>query len=510
MTFRIAFATLSLLISFSGAAATSRDIQVSSTLEPGRCLQPDGGTAKVGVPLSVRACSAVPGQKQKVRFEHLNGGRFRIRLGGLCAAPTGGKYGNGTRLQLQTCSSSVHQRWIVSNHRLYAASQPTKVINLLTKNLTHVVIWNDTDGASQKWNFRDLVAGTTVPAPAPSLRAEYVANQAAPAKCIQPDRNVVAAGEKVSVKSCTDTQLQALSFARNADGSSPLIINGFCIAPTGASYANGTRLELQKCSGAIAQQWWLNDDASFSSVGQSGQIIDLNQGNRTDVILSAQGDSSSQHWTWTAALDSPGEFLTLGKVMPLGDSITLGLNDTGTLGGYRVLLEDLLQEGGFSFDFVGSETHGPASLADRNHEGHAGFRIDEIASNLDAWLASNPADTVLLMLGTNDILQSYFLDTAPARLMNLVAQIRTKRPAANIFVANLFPIKPDNATALDAFNASIRQELENRMRTDSRLFMVDMNSGFSVADDADPDGIHPTQNAYDEMAQRWLQALSAR
>src|SRR6188768_1511169 len=65
-------------------------------------------------------------------------------------------------------------------------------------------------------------------------------------------------------------------------------------------------------------------------------------------------------------------------VMPLGDSITQGVNDTlppGGYPGYRAPLWNQLVLDGFNVDLVGSLADGPASI-DRNHEGHGGFRID--------------------------------------------------------------------------------------------------------------------------------------
>jgi len=35
---------------------------------------------------------------------------------------------------------------------------------------------------------------------------------------------------------------------------------------------------------------------------------------------------------------------------------------------------------------VGSLSNGPNSLGDKDHEGHSGWRIDEIASSINGWL----------------------------------------------------------------------------------------------------------------------------
>src|SRR5712675_483778 len=78
-------------------------------------------------------------------------------------------------------------------------------------------------------------------------------------------------------------------------------------------------------------------------------------------------------------------------VMPLGDSATFGAynaNDFG-IGGYRAPLWSRLIQEGYAVDFVGS-VNGPAPAGvDPDHEGHGGWRIDDIAGSIDGWLANS-------------------------------------------------------------------------------------------------------------------------
>src|SRR5688572_17581059 len=73
------------------------------------------------------------------------------------------------------------------------------------------------------------------------------------------------------------------------------------------------------------------------------------------------------------------------RVMPLGDSITEG---TQVPGGYRVGLWQRLSGAGYRVDFVGTQFNGPAALGDHDHQGHPGWRIDQIDANITGWLAS--------------------------------------------------------------------------------------------------------------------------
>jgi hypothetical protein len=98
------------------------------------------------------------------------------------------------------------------------------------------------------------------------------------------------------------------------------------------------------------------------------------------------------------------------RIMPLGNSITKG--STGAEGeldsdkiGYRYMLYQLLTTAGYNFDFVGSLQAGSTSgyTFDYDHEGHGGKTDAWIASNVIDFLTANPADIVLLHIGTNGI-----------------------------------------------------------------------------------------------------------
>ena len=96
------------------------------------------------------------------------------------------------------------------------------------------------------------------------------------------------------------------------------------------------------------------------------------------------------------------------RIMPLGDSITQGAAsgepNEDLQASYRLVLWDLLADAGYDVDFVGSLNSGWAiEDFDPHHEGHPGWRDDEIADNIYTWLVSNPADIILLHIGTNDL-----------------------------------------------------------------------------------------------------------
>jgi lysophospholipase L1-like esterase len=190
-------------------------------------------------------------------------------------------------------------------------------------------------------------------------------------------------------------------------------------------------------------------------------------------------------------------------VMPLGDSITEG---TQVPGGYRVGLWQRLNANGYRVDLVGSQFNGPSSLGDHDHEGHPGWRIDQIDANIAGWMQSFTPHTVLLHIGTNDILQNFNVSTAPNRLSTLIDHITNAAPTAEVFVAQIIPLaNAGQEAAVRTFNSAIPGIVASKVNAGRRVHLVDMHSALTTADLID--GIHPTASGYDKMAGTWYSAL---
>ena len=63
------------------------------------------------------------------------------------------------------------------------------------------------------------------------------------------------------------------------------------------------------------------------------------------------------------------------KIMPLGNSITLSRANHS----YRYYLQQLLKNGGYAFDFIGTQQYQSYADFDPDHEGHGGYKADQIA-----------------------------------------------------------------------------------------------------------------------------------
>lgn len=193
------------------------------------------------------------------------------------------------------------------------------------------------------------------------------------------------------------------------------------------------------------------------------------------------------------------------RVMPLGDSITEG---TQVPGGYRIGLWQRLSAGGYRVDFTGSQYNGPAALGDHDHEGHPGWRIDQIDANVVTWLRNTGSHTVLLHIGTNDILQNYDVGRAPARLSGLIDHITATVPDAEVFVATIIPIaNSGQESAARTFNSAIPGIVQSNQNAGKHVHLVDMHSALTTGDLTD--GVHPTATGYDKMAATWFGALQS-
>ncbi|MDQ1013606.1 lysophospholipase L1-like esterase [Streptomyces afghaniensis] len=201
------------------------------------------------------------------------------------------------------------------------------------------------------------------------------------------------------------------------------------------------------------------------------------------------------------------------RVMPAGDSISNGVNSTHG-DGYRAEFEQstqykyvaddtgLLQKR--DVDMVGSQRSGKTDGADHDHEGHPGYRIDQIARVLDCTVEAYRPNVVTLMAGTNDMNQDHELAGAPERLGALIDQILRDAPEATVLVATLVPSTKSGMQAkIDRYNAELPRIVEQRQRQGEHVRLVSM--GELTTEDVD--GSHPDDEGYRKVAQAFAEAL---
>lgn len=197
-------------------------------------------------------------------------------------------------------------------------------------------------------------------------------------------------------------------------------------------------------------------------------------------------------------------------IMPLGDSITQG---EGGHDSYRRELWLMLQEKSAGVNFVGSMKHNfpglepPNSDFDQDHEGHWGYKADEILERADEWAAKYRPDIVLMHLGTNDVFKNEPNKETIAELEAIITVFQKHNPQMKFFVAKLIPVANEIANRqIAGFNALL-PDMARRMTTKhSPVQIVDQYEGFDP--DADTyDKIHPNEAGERKMARKWFEAL---
>lgn len=199
------------------------------------------------------------------------------------------------------------------------------------------------------------------------------------------------------------------------------------------------------------------------------------------------------------------------KIMPLGDSITQGNRANVS---YRRPLWKLLKSQGYAVDFVGSlqiQQDGEVGEEDRDfdldHEGHWGWRVDEILPQVEEWTKTTKPDIVLVHLGTNDIAQQQDLKETIAELKQVIAKLRNANPRVKVLLAQVIPLQGSEARYQD-FNRLVQALALQTSTKQSPVVSVDQFSGFLAEAGKDTyDGAHPNAIGEKKMAQRWFTAL---
>jgi lysophospholipase L1-like esterase len=195
------------------------------------------------------------------------------------------------------------------------------------------------------------------------------------------------------------------------------------------------------------------------------------------------------------------------KIMPLGDSITVGFPE---LEGYRRSLFLDLSNSGFSVDFVGSQKNGTGF--DNDNEGHLSYEVNEIRDNVIGWLNSNPADIVLVHIGTNDIQNGQNAAAVVAEVAATLDNINlweSVHSQVTVILARII-LRSDspswNATT-KSFDDTLQTMAQNRIASGDKIVVVDMENALNYSTDMTSDGIHPNLAGYEKMADVWYNAL---
>jgi lysophospholipase L1-like esterase len=218
------------------------------------------------------------------------------------------------------------------------------------------------------------------------------------------------------------------------------------------------------------------------------------------------------------------------NIMPLGNSITRGYGtgpdpDSANFNyGFRFYLFNSLNASGYDFDFVGTLNQGSQSGLnfDYDHEGHGGFRADQLVPEMDDYLSMAQPDVILLHIGTNDVAQrndtNYAADVADVTaILNAIDSYSTE---TIVVLAQIIDQDRNDGryqpNAVATYNNLLVTMAQNRINSGDKLVLVDMYNALNYADNGDMehdetylpnDWLHPTDSGYQKIAAVWQDAL---
>ncbi len=199
------------------------------------------------------------------------------------------------------------------------------------------------------------------------------------------------------------------------------------------------------------------------------------------------------------------------KIMPLGDSITMGAGSTD-FDGYRKPLYWALTDAGYNFDFVGGQTDGV--FPDPDHEGHSGWHadktgtIDDILGRVYEWLTDHPPDIVLLHIGTNDITAGGQDANEVNDILNEIDRYEADSNEAIIVILALIIDRYPHSDPTTQFNIDVNDMAQNRIATGDDIIVIDMEHALSYPNDM-YDSVHPNDTGYAKMADVWFDVLDS-
>lgn len=206
------------------------------------------------------------------------------------------------------------------------------------------------------------------------------------------------------------------------------------------------------------------------------------------------------------------------RIMPLGASITAGQRGDGNSSndvshnGYRKPLRDQLRSRGYNVNMIGCLADG--QMRDRQHEGHRGFLISEVAAKVICAIDQKP-NIVLINAGTNDALRAdqngglSFAQGAQGRMKTMIDDILSQVKDVTVILSTLLPNRNSQGnTYATTINSGYRSLVSSYQSAGKKVQLADMNTGWITVSEL-PDGTHPIEGGYKKMAAVWDQAILA-
>lgn len=212
--------------------------------------------------------------------------------------------------------------------------------------------------------------------------------------------------------------------------------------------------------------------------------------------------------------------VTSPRIMIVGDSISAGP------GCYKqYLLQDLMDNGYSSFEFVGEYTddcgssvrHSAVSCSTAEQYTMSSFMMpncfeDMTFPGMSTLVTNHMPDLIMLQLGVNDVWNGRATDAILQSYTTLVEQARAQNPNIVLVVAQINKIRPDCTneavtTAAEALVNAVPAWAASQNTAQSPVFVADLwtNSDYSMAETTDC--VHPNDVGAQKMGLNWYNAL---
>ena len=205
----------------------------------------------------------------------------------------------------------------------------------------------------------------------------------------------------------------------------------------------------------------------------------------------------------------PSPTVKTAKIMPLGDSITESSDGLPT---YRYYLWKSTLAKGYRIDFVGSKRGVLNGRPlhddfDQDHEGHSGWRADEILAQIPQWARASSPDFVLLLAGHNDLCQGQDVASTVNDLAAIVDALRAVNGNVVVLVAALTASALPCHVQIPLLNAQLPAMVNAKSTPQSPVLLVDQYTGFTPAT-MTFDGVHPNAAGQSQIGERWFKDLA--
>ncbi|MEM9053410.1 MAG: hypothetical protein AAGC47_15255 [Bacteroidota bacterium] len=208
---------------------------------------------------------------------------------------------------------------------------------------------------------------------------------------------------------------------------------------------------------------------------------------------------------------------SINKILPLGASRVQGARPEYE--SYRYELWKSLTEGGYTFDFIGTQSDDASYPSfenanfDVDHEGRGGWTSGQILSELNEWLVETGSPNIVLFSspGGNDLLDGLDYDTMISNVNAIVDLLQENNPSVTIIIEQLAPGRSDFMTteltqSFEQIKLDIITIADAQTTSTSAVIPIDMFTGFNDTHLADE--VHYNEAGAEFIAERYYDVLT--